>query len=64
MYRAEATAPIVDLNKPALLPRAERLELQLRQAVRDFSQILDIATRPHPPKPAYKAHNNKRELRA
>ena len=64
LYRAEATAPIIDLNKPALLPRAERLELQLRQAVCDFSQILDIATKAQPPKLAYKAHNNKRELRA
>ena len=67
LYRAEATAPIIDLNKPALLPRAERLELQLRQAVRDFSQIIDLATAPEPPKltaPTYKAKNNKRELRA
>ena len=65
LYRAEATAPIIDLNKPALLPRAERLELQLRQAVRDFSQIIDIATKaPQPLKPTYKAKNNKRELRA
>lgn len=64
LYRAEATALIVDLNKPALLPRAERLELQLRQAVRDFSQIIDLATKARPPKLAYKAHNNKRELRA
>ena len=64
LYRAEATAPIVDLNKPALLPRAERLELQLRQAVRDFSQIIDLATEAQPPKLAYKAKNNKRELRA
>ena len=64
LYRAEATAPIIDLNKPALLPRAERLELQLRQAVRDFSQIIDIATKAQPPKLAYKAKNNKRELRA
>lgn len=64
LYRAEATAPIVDLNKPALLPRAERLELQLRQAVRDFSQLIDIATKAQPPKLAYKAKNNKRELRA
>ena len=64
LYRAEATAPIIDLNKPALLPRAERLELQLRQAVRDFSQIIELATKAQPPKLAYKAHNNKRELRA
>ena len=65
LYRAEATAPIIDLNKPALLPRAERLELQLRQAVRDFSQIIDTATKaPQPLKPTYKAKNNKRELRA
>ena len=64
LYRAEATAPIIDLNKPALLPRAERLELQLRQAVRDFSQIIDVATQAQPPKLAYKAKNNKRELRA
>nr|WP_315017283.1 aspartate carbamoyltransferase [uncultured Campylobacter sp.] len=67
LYRAEATAPIVDLNKPALLPRAERLELQLCQAVRDFSQIIEFATAPELPKltaPTYKAKNNKRELRA
>lgn len=64
LYRAEATAPIIDLNKPALLPKAERLELQLRQAVRDFSQIIDLATETQPPKLAYKAKNNKRELRA
>lgn len=64
LYRAEATAPIIDFNKPALLPRAERLELQLRQAVRDFSQIIDLATKAQPSKLAYKAHNNKRELRA
>ena len=64
LYRAEATAPIIDLNKPALLPRAERLELQLRQAVRDFSQIIDTATEAQPAKLAYKAKNNKRELRA
>ena len=64
LYRAEATAPIIDLNKPALLSRAERLELQLRQAVRDFSQIIDLATKAQPPKLAYKAKNNKRELRA
>ena len=64
LWRLEATAPIIDLNKPALLPRAERLELQLRQAVRDFSQIIDIATKAQPAKLAYKAHNNKRELRA
>ena len=64
LYRAEATAPITDLNKPALLPRAQRLELQLRQAVRDFSQIIDLATEAQPPKPTYKAKNNKRELRA
>jgi len=64
LYRAEATAPIIDLNKPALLPRAERLELQLRQAVRDFSQIIDLATEAQAPKLAYKAKNNKRELRA
>ena len=64
LYRAEATAPIIDLNKPALLPRAERLELQLRQAVRDFSQIIDLTTKAQPPKPTYKARNNKRELRA
>lgn len=64
LYRAEATAPIIDLNKPALLPRAERLELQLRQAVRDFSQIIDLTTKAQPPKPTYKASNNKRELRA
>ena len=64
LYRVEATAPIIDLNKPALLPRAERLELQLRQAVRDFSQIIDTATKAQPPKLAYKAKNNKRELRA
>ena len=64
LYRAEATAPIIDLNKPALLPRAERLELQLRQAVRDFSQIIDIATKVQQLKSTYKAHNNKRELRA
>ena len=67
LYRAEATAPIIDLNKPALLPRAERLELQLRQAVRDFSQIIDLATAPEPQKltaHTYKASNNKRELRA
>ena len=59
-----STAPIIDLNKPALLPRAERLELQLRQAVRDFSQIIDLATEAQPAKPTYKAKNNKRELRA
>lgn len=64
LYRAEATAPIIDLNQPALLPRAERLELQLRQAVCDFSQIIDIATEAQPAKLAYKAKNNKRELRA
>lgn len=64
LYRAEATAPIIDLNKPALLPRAERLELQLRQAVRDFSQIIDLATEARTAKLAYKAKNNKRELRA
>jgi len=64
LYRAEATAPIIDLNKPALLPRTERLELQLRQAVCDFSQIIDLATKAQPPKLAYKAKNNKRELRA
>ena len=64
LYRAEATAPIIDLNKPALLPRAERLELQLRQAVRDFSQIIDTATKAQTLKPTYKAKNNKRELRA
>ena len=64
LYRAEATAPIIDLNKPALLPRAERLELQLHQAVCDFSQIIDIATKAQPLKPTYKAKNNKRELRA
>ena len=64
LYRAEATAPIVDLNKPALLPRAERLELQLRQAVHDFSQIIDLATKAQASKPTYKAKNNKRELRA
>ena len=64
LYRAEATAPIIDLNKPALLPRAERLELQLRQAVRDFSQIIGLATKAQPPKLAYKAKNSKRELRA
>ena len=64
LYRAEATAPIIDLNKPALLPRAERLELHLRQAVRDFSQIIDTATKAQPAKLAYKAKNNKRELRA
>ena len=64
LWRLEATAPIIDLNKPALLPRAERLELQLRQAVRDFSQIIDIATKAQPAKLAYKAKNNKRELRA
>jgi len=57
-------APIIDLNKPALLPKAERLELQLRQAVRDFSQIIDIATKAQTSKPTYKAKNNKRELRA
>lgn len=44
LYRAEATAPIIDLNKPALLPKAERLELQLRQAVNDFKDILKLAT--------------------
>ena len=43
LYRAEATAPIIDLNKLALLPKAERLELQLRQAVSDFKQIIDLA---------------------
>ena len=64
LWRLEATAPIIDLNKPALLPRAERLELQLRQAVRDFSQIIDTATKAQPAKLAYKAKNNKRELRA
>ena len=67
LYRAEATAPIIDLNKPALLPRTERLELQLRQAVCDFSQIIDSATKartPKPTTPTYKAKNNKRELRA
>jgi len=64
LYRAEATAPIVDLNKPALLPRAERLGLQLRQAVRDFSQIIELATKAQSAKLAYKAKNNKRELRA
>ncbi|WP_231679335.1 hypothetical protein [Campylobacter showae] len=46
------------------MPRAERLELQLRQAVRDFSQIIDIATKQTAPKLACKAKNNKRELRA
>ena len=64
LYRAEATAPIIDLNKPALLSRAERMELQLRQAVRDFSQIIDTATKAQTPKLIYKAKNNKRELRA
>ena len=44
LYRAEATAPIIDLNKPALLPKTERLELQLRQAVSDFKDILKLAT--------------------
>ena len=43
LYRAEATAPIIDLNKPAPLPKAERLELQLRQALSDFRQIIDLA---------------------
>lgn len=43
LYRAEATAPIIDLNKPALLPKTERLDLQLRQAVSDFKQIIDLA---------------------
>ena len=43
LYRAEATAPIIDLNKPALLPKAERLDLQLRQALSDFRQIIDLA---------------------
>nr|WP_315046883.1 aspartate carbamoyltransferase [uncultured Campylobacter sp.] len=44
LYRAEATAPIIDLNKPALLPKTERLELQLHQAVSDFKDILKLAT--------------------
>lgn len=44
LYRAEATAPIIDLNKSALLPKTERLELQLRQAVSDFKDILKLAT--------------------
>ena len=43
LYRAEATAPIIDLNKPALLPKTERLDLQLRQALSDFGQIIDLA---------------------
>ena len=43
LYRAEATAPIIYLNKPALLPKAERLELQLSQAVSDFKQIINLA---------------------
>lgn len=64
LYRAEATAPIIDLNKPALLPRHKRLELQLRQAASDFSKIIDIATASRPQKPTHKAKNNKRELRA
>ena len=43
LYRAEATAPIIDLNKPALLPKTERLDLQLRQAISDFGQIINLA---------------------
>ena len=43
LYRTEATAPIIDLNKPALLPKTKRLDLQLRQALSDFGQIIDLA---------------------
>ena len=64
LYRAEATAPILNLNKPALLPRRERLELQLRRAVSDFENAISLASTKTDAERTYKASNNKRELRA
>lgn len=64
LYRAEATIPITDFNKSAPISQADRLKLQLAQGIGDFKSIIDQATAPNLTAQRYKAHNNKRDLRA